>query len=99
MKKKRVAIFDIDGTIFRSSVLIALTDELIARKIFPSRAAKEFEREHIKWLDRQGDYERYIRSVVETYMKYIRGVSYKDLAFAAENVALVHRDRTYRFTR
>ena len=97
--KRKVAIFDIDGTIFRSSVLIALTDELIAHKIFPPQAAREFERDHTRWLDRQGDYERYIHSVVETYMKYIKGVEYGKLADVAESMALKHRDRTYRFTR
>ncbi|HEY4482660.1 MAG TPA: HAD family phosphatase [Candidatus Paceibacterota bacterium] len=96
---RQVAIFDIDGTIFRSSVLIALTDELIARKIFPAQATKEFERDHTRWLDRQGDYERYIKSVVETYMRYIKGVEYSKLADVAESMALKHRDRTYRFTR
>jgi len=37
---KKVAIFDIDGTIFRSSLLIELTDALIQEDIFPSKVEK-----------------------------------------------------------
>jgi len=37
-KKTKVAFFDIDGTIFRSSLLIELTESLIQGGIFPQEA-------------------------------------------------------------
>lgn len=96
---KRVAIFDIDGTIFRSSLLIQLVDELINRELFPKDAHKEFEKVRTGWLERKGDYEEYIGTVVKTFMKHIKGVAYSDFSDTAEYVALVHRDRSYKFTR
>ncbi|MBI2097288.1 MAG: HAD-IB family hydrolase, partial [Candidatus Sungbacteria bacterium] len=38
MAKKRIAVFDIDGTIFRSSLLRELLESLITFGIFPYRA-------------------------------------------------------------
>ena len=35
----KVAIFDIDGTIYRSSFLVEIVDALIQEGIFPKRAA------------------------------------------------------------
>lgn len=96
---KKVAIFDVDGTIFRSSLLIELTDGLIEAGIFPPTARKEYKLLHDKWLDRKGDYESYIEAVVRTYVKHLKGVSYKDFHAVAKSVVERQRDRVYRFTR
>lgn len=98
-QKRKVAFFDIDGTIFRSSLLIQITDELINRGLFPRSAQKQFRSLHIKWLERKGSYDDYIMAVVETFVKYIRGMLYQDFARVCEYVATVHKDRTYKFTR
>lgn len=97
--KRRVAIFDIDGTIFRSSLLIEVTEALIDKGIFPQSTRREFAAAHKKWLDRRGSYEDYIMAVVGSYTKHIRGVHYKDFVKTAKEVLLVHRDRVYRYTR
>jgi HAD superfamily hydrolase (TIGR01490 family) len=97
--KRKVAFFDIDGTIFRSSLLIEITDELIQQGLFPRSAQKQFAGLHTRWLDRQGSYEDYINAVIETFMKYIKGMLYHDFARVCEHVASVHKDRTYKFTR
>jgi HAD superfamily hydrolase (TIGR01490 family) len=97
--KRKVAIFDIDGTIFRSSLLIELTDELIARGLFPKNAWKQFDENKVRWLDRKGNYEDYIMAVVDTFMKYTKGMLYQDFVAVCEHVAIVHRDRTYKYTR
>ncbi len=97
--KKKVAIFDIDGTIFRSSLLIELVESLVEEGIFPNTAIKEYENKKIKWLDRESDYESYIRAVVETFMKHIRGVPFSDFDRVAKAVAAKYKNRTYRYTR
>lgn len=98
-EKKRVAIFDVDGTIFRSSLLIEVVEALIEGGSFPESARKEFERERLQWLDREGDYESYIDAVVQAFREHLKGVSYADLAAAGERVAELHGKRTYRYTR
>jgi HAD superfamily hydrolase (TIGR01490 family) len=98
-QSRRVAVFDVDGTIFRSSLLIQLVDKLIDRGAFPGDAKQDFEKEHRKWLDREGDYEEYIMAVVRAFRSHIKGVHYGELADAAEELVEEQWKRTYRYTR
>lgn len=99
MEKRRVAVFDVDGTIFRSSLLIQLVERLIDRGDFPKETRKVYEREHTKWLDREGDYEAYIEAVVKAFKSHLRGVPYASLSEAGEEVVEEQWKRTYRYTR
>jgi HAD superfamily hydrolase (TIGR01490 family) len=96
---RRVAVFDVDGTIFRSSLLIQLVNTLIERKAFPDGAARIYEREHTKWLDREGDYQEYIEAVVKAFRAHLKGVHYAELVEAAEQMVEEQWKRTYRYTR
>lgn len=96
---RKVAIFDIDGTIFRSSLLIEVVERLVLEGVFPKEARQEFAREKIAWLDRKGDYERYILSVVDVFRSRIKGVHYRDFNRVSKEVVAEQKDRVYRFTR
>lgn len=96
---RKVAIFDIDGTIFRSSLLIELVNMLIERGVFPEKARAEYEKEHREWLDRKGDYQNYIEAVVGVFLKHLKGVYYGDFMDAADSVIEEHKYHTYRYTR
>ncbi len=96
---KKAAIFDIDGTIFRSSLLIELVNILIERGHFPESARTEYERDWKRWLERKGNYESYINAVVATFVKNIKGVYYGDFDKAADTVAARFEHYTYRYTR
>lgn len=99
MTKRRVAVFDVDGTIFRSSLLIILVEQLIARGVFPETVRAEYEREQVKWLEREGDYEAYINAMVKSFMGHLKGVHYGELADAADEAVDLHWKRVYRYTR
>lgn len=94
-----VAVFDIDGTLFRSSLLIELVDRLIERGIFPKEARTAYERAQEEWLDRKGEYEAYIKKVVESFAKYAKGAPYGDVADVAGEIIEEKKDRVYRYTR
>ncbi len=96
---KRVAIFDIDGTIFRSSLLIQIVERLIEEGIFAGVARQKFAREEIAWLNRKGDYGAYINAVVAVFVANIKGVHYRDFNRVAREVVAEQKDRVYRFTR
>lgn len=96
---RKVAIFDVDGTIFRSSLLIEIVDRLIFIGAFPEEARDEFEFEQERWLNREGAYEEYIQAVVRTFLKHLKGVKYQVLADSAEHVVEEHARRVYRYTR
>ncbi len=97
--RRRVAVFDIDGTIFRSSLLVELVDNLIVRGIFPKAAAKEYSDAYENWLNRRGEYEDYLWGVIRAFTKNIRGVSYKEIVNLSKQISKIHQERIYRWTR
>lgn len=99
MNKRKLAVFDIDGTIFRSSLLIELVHALIQEGIFKPGVAKLYERDYERWRDRKGSYEAYIDHVVAAFVENLKGVRQKDFMRIAEKTVVEHRNRAYRFTR
>lgn len=99
MKKNKLAIFDIDGTLFRSSLLIELVHKLIDADVFPQEARSEMDTHYTKWSNRQGTYEAYIMSVVGVYSTHIIGKKEEQVLQIADAVLEEHKDKLYCFTR
>ena len=98
-QKSKLAVFDIDGTIFRSSLLIELVEALIKEKIFPVIAKSYYETSLEKWHRRSDGYDPYIMDVINTYLKFIKGVRRADIWKVAEKVVHDQSQYTYRYTR
>lgn len=98
-KKRKVAVFDIDGTIFRSSLLIEITDALVAAGIFPERVEQLYKAAKFRWLDRKAHYDEYLKAVIKVFDRHIKGVHHVVFQTVASRVALIHKDRVYRYTR
>lgn len=96
---RRVAFFDIDGTIFRSSLLIELVEQLISQGLFPAVARERYYDEMLAWRDREGPYDAYIKAVIVTFLEYIKGVHYGELADIGRQVVAIQSKRVYRHTR
>ena len=96
---KPVAFFDIDGTFFRSSLLIELVEQLIEEEVFPPEAALMYETELKEWQEREGDYHAYIKAVINTFMKYIKGVHYSTFAEIGKHVVKEQSKYVYQYTR
>lgn len=96
---KKVAIFDIDGTVFRSSLLIEFTQALIREGAMPPVTTREFARARAKWLDREGSYEDYIGAVVRAFERRIKGIPNEVFSRVAAEVAAGFEKRVYRYTR
>lgn len=94
-----IAIFDIDGTIFRSSLTIELFKLLVKRRIFEPAFMKKVRRLELKWLDRQGHYDDYIMEVVRAYQRALAGKKQKDIVRISHEVIAEQKYRTYRYTR
>ena len=97
--KNRVAVFDVDGTIFRSSLLIELTDALVAGGAFPSQARATYAGELARWRAREGEYERYIGAVIAAFERHIPGVPYSLLKDVSRSVVRTEHNHVYRYTR
>lgn len=98
-KKQKTAIFDIDGTLFRSSLLIEIVDSLIENKIFSKQTIKEFETEKKRWLERKGPYEDYIEAVIKAFTANIKGVSYLNFMEIGRDTVKKQQWQTYTYTR
>lgn len=102
---RSVAVFDIDGTVFRSSFLVELMEALIAAGIFPKTVRAHYADAWQRWQARQGSaktgfaYYEYIKNVIFAYRKHIKGVRRAEVWKVAERVVEFHKVRLYRFTR
>ena len=99
MRQMKLAVFDIDGTIFRSSLIIELLYELVECEVFPKSALKLIDKDFFAWLNREGHYEDYINKVVKVYRENMKGKRAKDFEEAEQRVMEKHKGKVYRYTR
>lgn len=97
--KRRLAVFDVDGTIFRSSLVIELVNKLIEEGIFPSQTKKEIKKDYISWLNREGHYKKYLDKVIKVYESHIKGCSEKEVGSIIKEVLNSEKKKVYRYTR
>jgi HAD superfamily hydrolase (TIGR01490 family) len=97
--KQPVAVFDIDGTIFRSSLVIELIEELLRSEKLPEHVKDEYLASRQRWLDREGSYENYIQDVVAAFNKHTVGMEQQIVREVAGEVVERMGKHTYRFTR
>ncbi len=95
--KKKLAIFDIDGTIFRKNLHFELINELTWMKIFPLEARRELVEIYTSWVEHEGTYEKYRRALVELYSEHIAGCRQADVLRASKLLIPFHAKRTYVF--
>ena len=98
-KKRRVAFFDVGGTIFRSSLFLQVNERLVAKGIFPESVRNEYADLETKWLNRKGDYETFLMTTVKSFLWHIKGINYSALADVAEEIAEEQHARVYCYTR
>lgn len=96
---KKFAAFDVDGTIFRSSLLIELVEALINARVFPEQARNDYEIPWRRWLDRKDGYDKYIMAVVQVFQNNIKGVYYGDFVEVQKKMVDEQKNHTYRYTR
>lgn len=97
-KKNKLAVFDIDGTIFRKNLAFELIDELAWMKIFDKSVRNELVNLYTNWLDHKGVYNDYRKALVSLYSKNIIGRRREDIVEASRIVVPFYKDRTYVFT-
>lgn len=98
-KKLKVAIFDIDGTIFRSSLLIEIVEVLIQEKLFPVKTREIYSQAYKNWINRKDSYDKYMWKVVEAFYQNIKGISHNEFLKITKKIVNLRKDRVYRYTR
>lgn len=97
IKKDKLAIFDIDGTIFRKNLHFELINELAWLKVFPNEARNQLTKVYTNWLEHEGTYEDYRQALVDLYATHIKGCRYEDVKKASKMLVPFHAKRTYIF--
>lgn len=100
MSKKTAAFFDIDGTLYRDSLLIEHFKKLIRYELIDSREWSEhLEGTYKNWDKRQGNYDDYLHEISDQYVEAITGLEKHYIDFASEQVIKLKADRVYKYTR
>ncbi len=99
MKTRPIAVFDIDGTIFRSSLFVELVERLVDKGVISETVREAYADAQDKWLDRRGDYDTYIEKMITAFRANLKGVSYEEVAFIAGEIIDEKKYRLYRHTR
>ncbi len=99
IKKRPVAVFDIDGTIFRSSLFIEITEAFIEEGIFPNKVKDEYYKEFLNWQNRKGGYNDYLDKIIQAYMINVKGVDLKSAICVANKVLEIQKYKVYSYTR
>ncbi|MBI2552239.1 HAD family phosphatase [Candidatus Uhrbacteria bacterium] len=97
--KRKLAVFDVDGTIFRSSLTRRLFSYLVNEGIFPARARAEVEPYLRAWLNRKGTYDAYLEKLVKVFICHIKGKRQADVRRISRDVVAAEKSHVYRFTR
>lgn len=95
--KNKIAIFDIDGTIFRKNLHFELINELSWMRVFPRKVRDTLTELYTNWLEHKGTYEAYRLALVNLYSRHIRGCTLENVKEASKAVISFHEDRTYIF--
>ncbi|MGL4308377.1 HAD family hydrolase [Cetobacterium sp. SF1] len=94
------AFFDIDGTIYRNSLLTEHFKKLIKYELLDIKEYETKVKETFKqWDERVGDYDIYLQELTETYVEAIKGLSLKYNEFISDQVMELKGNRVYRYTR
>lgn len=98
--KKRAAFFDIDGTLYRDSLMVEHFKKLIKYEVIDEKTWIEHARNtFLNWDKRQGNYDDYLLEVCNLYVDSLKGVDWQSIEFAADQVIKTKADRVYKFTR
>ena len=97
---KIVAFFDIDGTIFRNSLMIQHFKKLIKYEVVdPAIWYTRVKKVYHDWESRYGDFEEYLEVLAEVYIDQLKGVNKDYIGFIANQVINVNGDMVYKYSR
>lgn len=94
------AFFDIDGTIYRNSLMIEHFKKLIKYEfIDPAIWYNHVRATQEDWEKRYGDFEVYLEELADLYVNELIGVNKNHIDFIASQVVRLNGDKVYKYAR
>lgn len=94
------AFLDIDGTLYRNSLLIEHFKKMVKYEIVdPSLWHNSVKHAFTEWRKRMAAYDDYMLELVEIYYGALKGRRSADLEFISNQVIALHGDIVYKYTR
>lgn len=96
----KAAFFDIDGTIYREGLITEVFKKMIKYDLIDeNKWHGEVRPAFLNWDRRQGDYDTYLKKMVDVYTESVKGLSPFHMGYVAKRVIEQKGDRVYTFTR
>jgi HAD superfamily hydrolase (TIGR01490 family) len=94
------AFLDIDGTLYRNSLLIEHFKKLVKYEVIdPSLWHTSVKSAFVEWRKRVGKYDDYMLELVDIYYDALKGRRAADLEFISNQVINLNGDIVYKYTR
>ena len=94
------AFFDIDGTLYRDSLMIEHFKKLLKYEVVdPVLWHSHVEKTYKKWQKRRGNYEDYMEELADVYIESIKDLNKQDTAFITKQVIDLKWESVYLYTR
>lgn len=98
--KNIAAFFDIDGTIFRNSLMIEHFQKLMNFEVIdPAVWYTKVKDVYLEWERRFGDFENYLEILAGVYLDELKGIDKAYVEFIAAHVIKVNGDMVYKYSR
>lgn len=98
--KNIAAFFDIDGTLYRDSLMVEHFKKLVKYDIIDQKAWYDNARDaFMNWDKRQGNYDDYLDDVCDLYVNSLMGLNKNCIDFTSDQVIKLKSDRVYKYTR
>lgn len=101
MSEQRYAVFDVDGTFFKSSCLEKVIDTAVVEGVFDGTAFAAANRRRRQWQqnNNEGVYQAYLSTLVQGFIGQIVGVEVARFNQVIDHMVDAHRVRLFGFTR
>ncbi len=94
------AFFDIDGTLYRNSLMIEHFKKLIKYEVIdPSLWHNHVKHTYEDWKKRRGNYDDYLLELAEIYIDSLKGLNKRQMDFINDQVINLKGDKVYTYTK
>jgi alcohol-forming fatty acyl-CoA reductase len=97
--KRPLAVFDIDGTIFRSSLVNELVEQFVIDGLFPQETRRIYDDAYNDWVNRTGNHAAYDAAVVRAFQANLKGLPFKEIKAATKSFVDAQKNHIFVYPR